>query len=113
MLLAEYCFGMYGFAANRRRLRPGSDDVSVSSTPPVGRRVSARIAASETELCNICYQQKPATEHRHCNSCHQMLCTSCCDNIAARSQNDTSFECPYCRQSFVQDIIDLFESENV
>ena len=55
-----------GFAANHRRLRAGNDDVSVSSstTPPVPRRVSPRIAAIENAQCNICMQQRASSEQR-------------------------------------------------
>jgi hypothetical protein len=115
MLLSEFSFRMYGFAVNRRRLRPGNDDVSVSSstTPPIPRRVSPRVSAIENAQCNVCMQKSSTSEQRFWFNCRQMLCTSCCDNIAVRSSNDISFECPFCRQHFVQDIVDLFDAETI
>ena len=130
LLLAEYCFGMQGFTINRRRLRPNNDEISVASntTPntrsrkatddatsvyssPTARRVSPRTAAAtetETAECRVCYQQKPPSEQRICINCHQMVCSPCCESVAALLQNDIAFNCPFYRQPFAQDIIDLF-----
>ena len=107
---------MQGFTINRRRLRPNNDDVTSVSSSPAARRVSPRTAAgteaagaeAETAECRVCYQQKPPSEQRTCISCHQMVCSPCCESVAALSRNDIAFNCPFCRQPFAQDIIDLF-----
>ena len=70
ILPSEYRFGINGFASNRRHLRPGNDDISITSnsTPSTGSRTAARSDASEMQ-CNVGYQNHSADLQRHCIRC--------------------------------------------
>ena len=67
---SEYRFSINGFASNRQRLRPGDDDISITSnsTPSTRSHTAAQSDASEMQ-CNDGYQNHSADLQRHCIRC--------------------------------------------
>ena len=132
VMLQESQHGLYGFATpptpiptptrSRRRAREEDNSQSTPSRNQARDRNGRYIASSPVHVqtattndnvtaeCAICYQQRPSSEQRRCAQCHEMLCCICSQEIIVRTATE-SFDCPYCRGHFVNDVIDLFGEE--